>query len=78
MTDEKVEQSTAQQETLQSAETESGRSLVGKIARLPNKIREELNQRLQDGQDGTEVAEQISRVAGAPKTRGEAGRKDHI
>lgn len=55
MSDENINSNGAQQETLHSAETESGRSLVGKIARLPNKIREQLNQRLHDGQGGTET-----------------------
>lgn len=55
MTDEKNDLNGAQQETLNGAEVESGRSLVGKIARLPGKIREQLNQRLYNGQEGTEI-----------------------
>jgi hypothetical protein len=51
MIDEKIDQNRG--ETL--PETESSRTSVGKIARLPNTVREQLNQRLQDGQDGTEI-----------------------
>lgn len=55
MIDERSDPNGAQQETLNSAEAESGHALVGKIARLPNQIREQLNQRLYDGQSGAEI-----------------------
>lgn len=55
MTDAQNDPNGAQQEILNGAETESARSLVGKIARLPGHIREQLNQRLLDGQEGTEI-----------------------
>jgi hypothetical protein len=53
MIDEKIDQNGAPQEAL--LEAESGRTLVGKVARLPNTIREQLNQRLSDGQTGIEI-----------------------
>ncbi len=36
-------------------ETKIGMTRIGKIARLPHELREELNRRLQDGEPGAEL-----------------------
>ena len=40
---------------------------LGKIARLPRKLREELNVRLQNGEAGTELVEWLNGLAAAEK-----------
>ncbi len=54
MTDENLVQNGAAAEP-QVEKNESGRPPVGKIARLPGDIREEINQRLYDGKTGLEI-----------------------
>ena len=48
-------------------------SRIGKIARLPHDIREQLNRRLLDGQSGTEILQWVNELPQcrktAPKTR---------
>src|SRR6185503_7879846 len=43
-----------------------GRTRIGKIARLPNEVREQLNQRLQDGEPGEDLLRWLNRL---PKVR---------
>jgi hypothetical protein len=43
------------------------RALAGKIARLPKKIREELNRRLDDNQPGSEILPWVNELAGAKR-----------
>src|SRR6185503_1837826 len=43
-----------------------GRTRIGKIARLPNEVREELNHRLQDGEPGDSLLDWLN---GLPKVR---------
>ena len=49
-----------------AATRHKGRTRIGKIARLPNEIREELNRRLQDGEPGEDLLRWLNRL---PKVR---------
>jgi hypothetical protein len=63
MTDENIVPVAPQPAQLNPATDNSDHALTGKIARLPHDIREQLNQRLLDGQSGTEILPWLNNLA---------------
>ena len=70
MTDEKLEQNGAEK-IPQNTQQDSGRSLVDKVARLPDNVREQLNKRLRDGETHSSIAAWLNELPEVKKVMAE-------